>query len=45
MKRSDFRPLSIGEVAERVAEGAQNFDLAVREFIDSWGDDVPRRSQ
>jgi hypothetical protein len=36
MKRSSFRPLSIAEVAERAAAGIQNFDLAVREFIDSW---------
>jgi hypothetical protein len=36
MKRSSFRPLSVAEVAERVAAGNQNFDLAVREFLDSW---------
>ena len=36
MKRSSFRPLSVAEVADRTAQGSQNFDLAVREFIDSW---------
>src|SRR5262245_11286017 len=34
--RSSFRPLSIAEIAQRAAAGDQNFDLAVREFIDSW---------
>jgi hypothetical protein len=36
MRRSGFRPLSIAEIAERAASGAQLFDLAVREFLDSW---------
>jgi hypothetical protein len=36
MRRSTFRPLSIAEVAERAACGTQLFDLAVREFLDSW---------
>jgi len=36
MRRSSFRPLSIAEIAERASGGTQHFDLAVREFIDSW---------
>jgi len=36
MRRSSFRPLSIAEIAERVSCGTQHFDLAVREFLDSW---------
>ena len=36
MRRSTTRPLSIAEVAERASAGVQDFDLAVREFIDSW---------
>ncbi len=36
MKRSSFRPLSIAEIAERASRGTQLFDLAVREFLDSW---------
>jgi hypothetical protein len=44
MKRSSFRPLSVAEVAERAAQGIQNFDLAVREFLDSWGT-LPRATR
>jgi len=44
MKPSDFRPLSVAEVAERAAGASQNFDLAVREFIDTWGT-MPRSSR
>ncbi len=36
MQRSTFRPLSIAEIAERASRGTQLFDLAVREFLDSW---------
>ena len=36
MRRSTFRPLSIAEIAERSTAGTQLFDLAVREFLDSW---------
>jgi hypothetical protein len=36
MRRSGFRPLSIAEIAERAASGSKLFDLAVREFLDSW---------
>jgi hypothetical protein len=36
VRRSTFRPLSIAEIAERAAAGGQIFDLAVREFLDSW---------
>ena len=36
MKRSSFRPLSIAEIAERASGGSQLFDLAVREFLDTW---------
>ena len=36
MRRSNFRPLSIAEIAERAAAGTQPFDLAAREFLDSW---------
>lgn len=36
MRRSTFRPLSIAEIAERASGGTQPFDLAVREFLDSW---------
>jgi hypothetical protein len=36
MKRSGFRPLSLAEVAERVTSDGQDFDLAVREFLDSF---------
>ncbi len=36
MRRSSFRPLSIAEIAERVSDEAQHFDIAVREFLDSW---------
>lgn len=36
MRRSTFRPLSIAEIAERASGGRQSFDLAVREFLDSW---------
>jgi hypothetical protein len=28
--------LSIAEIAERASRGEQVFDLAVREFLDSW---------
>jgi hypothetical protein len=41
MRRSSFRPLSIAEIAERVGNSSQNFDLAVREFIDSWSAMAP----
>lgn len=36
MPRRAFRPLSIVEIARRVAAGEQAFDPAVREFLDSW---------
>jgi hypothetical protein len=36
MRRSAFRPLSVAEIAERASAGTQLFDLAVREFLDSW---------
>jgi hypothetical protein len=36
MKRSSFRPMSVAEIAERASGGKQPFDLAVREFLDSW---------
>jgi hypothetical protein len=36
MRRSTFRPLSVAEIAERTSSGAQPFDPAVREFLDSW---------
>jgi len=41
MKRSNFRPSSVAEIAERAAQSTQNFDLAVREFLDSW-ETMPR---
>lgn len=31
------RPRSIAEIARRASDGVQEFDLAVREFVDSWG--------
>jgi hypothetical protein len=36
MRRSTFRPFSVAEVAERASGGTQPFDLAVREFLDTW---------
>ena len=36
MKRSNFRPMSVAEIAERASGGTQPFDLAFREFLDSW---------
>ncbi len=36
MRRSTFRPFRVAEIAERASEGAQPFDLAVREFLDTW---------
>jgi hypothetical protein len=30
------RPQSIAEIAERTLAGAQDFDPAVREFVDTW---------
>jgi hypothetical protein len=36
MTRSDFRPLSITEIAERSSGDSQLFDLSVREFLDAW---------
>jgi hypothetical protein len=36
MRRSGFCLLSIAEIAERASRGEQVFDLAVREFLDSW---------
>lgn len=30
------RPASISEIASHAKSGAQSFDLAVREFLDSW---------
>ena len=37
-----FRPLSIAEIAERSVAATQLFDLAVREFLDSWASYVER---
>ena len=36
MKRQSFRPESIAEIGARAAQGEQGFDLAVREFLDTW---------
>src|SRR5262245_18840536 len=44
MRRSTFRPQSIAEIAERAATGHQTFDVAVREFIDSW-EGVPQATR
>lgn len=38
------RPKTLGEVARRVKNGEQQFDLAVREFLDSFYADRERRT-